>query len=231
MVKMASMALFLGALAGLVPAAGAAAAGAGPTLMCPQWPASCEVKGTVRIPGLARPPPGLRVLLNNGELSAAVRQDATFKFHEVPPGRYILEVASVTHFFSQVKLDVGHKFPGDIVALEYRYPGAQSKRFAYDKQHGLQLVAQQAGPKHGNAVLVKQYFDVRQQMSVMAIFQQPMMLMMMFTMGMVFLLPKMMGSIDPEELKKMQAEQGDPSQMLSQLMGGGKKAGDDSDDD
>ena len=170
------------------------------------------------------------MLLNNGELSATVRQDATFAFREVPPGRYVLEVASVSHFFSQIKLDVGAKFPGEIVALEYRWPGARQKRFPYDKATGLALVAQQAGPKHGNMVLTKQYFDQRQQMSIMSIFRQPMMLMMMFTMGMVFLLPKMMAGIDPEELKKMQAEQGDPSEMMASLMGGGKKSNDSDDD-
>ena len=76
------------------------------------------------------------------------------------------------------------------------------------------------------------YFERRQQMNVLSILQQPMFLMMLFTMGMVFLMPKMMDNMDPEEMKKMQAEMGsgDPSEAWSKLMGGGKKA-DGSDDD
>ena len=90
----------------------------------------------------------------------------------------------------------------------------------------------QANPK--GQVFSKQalYFEQRQQMSVMSIFQQPMMLMMLFTMGIMFCLPKMMDQMDPEEMKKMQEEMGsgDPSEGWSKLMGGGKKGGDSDED-
>ena len=223
----------------LALAAAAAKEQVAPTVACPNWPNSCEVRGVVKLPGNARASTGLKVLLNGGTnaggaggMEATVRRDGTFVFYEVVPGRYLLEVSSLDFFFSQIKLDVGHKFPGQIVCLEYRYPGARQQRFPYDAAQGGMVLMAQANPK--GQVFSKQalYFEQRQQMSVMSIFQQPMMLMMLFTMGIMFCLPKMMDQMDPEEMKKMQEEMGsgDPSEAWSRLMGGAKK-GADSDED
>ena len=48
--------------------------------------------------------------------------------------------------------------------------------------------------------------------------------------GMAFIMPKMMANVDPEEMKKMQAGQKDPNDLLKQLFGGGKSDNKEDDD-
>ena len=57
---------------------------------------------------------------------------------------------------------------------------------------------------------------------LLAIVKSPMGLMMLMMVGMVFLLPKMMDGIDPEELKQMQKEMAakQKDNPLNKLLGG-----------
>ena len=71
------------------------------------------------------------------------------------------------------------------------------------------------------------YFEKRQQMSIMSIFANPMMLMMMVTLGLGMLMPKLMENLDPEELKKMQKDlernrqlTADPTEALASMLSG-----------
>ena len=62
------------------------------------------------------------------------------------------------------------------------------------------------------------YFEQRPQVGLGYILRNPMMLMMLFSVGMMYLMPKMMENMDPEELKKMQEDQ---ERMKKQMSGGG----------
>lgn len=53
-------------------------------------------------------------------------------------------------------------------------------------------------------------------------FKNPMVLMMVFGVGMMFVMPQMMNNLDPdqkEQMKKQMEMQSDPTQMLSQMWG------------
>jgi hypothetical protein len=157
-----------------------------------------------------------RVALNGGEYTTFARRDGRFTFYDLPSGVYVLDVLAVTENYSQFKIDF-HTKSGEVRVLEYRYPGATKLPSTYP------LVIKSQGQTA--------YFEVRQGMSVWSILKQPMVLMMLFSGGMMFLMPKMMENMDPEEMKNMQEEMGDtdPQAMLRNMFGGGKQNDDDSD--
>ena len=79
-----------------------------------------------------------------------------------------------------------------------------------------------------DAHIKTQYFEQRQKFGIHTFLQNPMAIMMLVTMGIIFIFPQMMKNMDPEQMKEMQeqmqkqqAMQSDPSKIWSELMGGG----------
>ena len=63
----------------------------------------------------------------------------------------------------------------------------------------------------------------------MGMFRNPMLIMMIFSAGLMYMMPKMMEGLDDEQKAQMQkqmAMQSDPQAMLSELFGGGGGDGD-----
>merc|ERR1711865_917125 len=92
------------------------------------------------------------------------------------------------------------------------YPGAPIKRMQYP----LLLDA------HGQT----NYFEQRQQFGINTFLSNPMSLMMLVTMGIIFIFPQMMKNMDPEQMKEMQDQmkkqqemQSDPTKLWGELMG------------
>ena len=54
----------------------------------------------------------------------------------------------------------------------------------------------------------------------MSLFANPMLLMSLFTLGMVFVMPKLMGSMDPEMLKEIQEQQRQQRTQMSSIANG-----------
>jgi len=102
--------------------------------------------------------------------------------------------------------------------IEYVYPGAAKQPMAYNP---LILYA------HAKF----QYFEPRPEFSMFSILKNPMIMMMVFGMGMMLIMPKMMENMDDEQKAQMQRQmevQKDPSKMLSQFWGEISGAVDDS---
>lgn len=153
------------------------------------------------------------ISLNHGELSTYSRSDGTFALYNVPPGVHVLDVQSVTHHFSQIKIQLLEETMNTEPpkCLEYYYPGATKQPAAY--------------PLVLNAIATYDYFEKRQGFSIFSILKNPMVLMMGFSAILMFAMPKMMEGLEPEEKERMQkqmAMQNDPSKMLGQLFGGGE---------
>eukprot|EP00968_Pinguiococcus_pyrenoidosus_P013955 scaffold1272_cov250-Pinguiococcus_pyrenoidosus.AAC.47 len=75
------------------------------------------------------------------------------------------------------------------------------------------------------------WFEVREPLSFKHLWKNPMMLMAVVMIGAMAFMPKMMGSMDKDQMKEMQEEMAkaqDPSQLFSSFFGGG---GNDDDDD
>ena len=65
----------------------------------------------------------IQVTLNGGEFAATSRIDGRFTFYDVPTGVYLLDVLSIHHVFSQMKIKVSAE-EGLINVVEFKYPGA-----------------------------------------------------------------------------------------------------------
>merc|ERR1712054_34430 len=133
-----------------------------------------KVEGRLRAPGLRGLSP--RVQLNGGEYSAAVRADGSFTIPEVPLGSaYLLEVVDRRLIFEQVRVSVLRS--GNIRA---NLVGGRNDAVPY--------------PLFLEAKGAHQYFEVRGGFNFGMIWKNPMMLMMGFSMLMMFMMQKV---VDP----------------------------------
>eukprot|EP00593_Proboscia_inermis_P003915 CAMPEP_0171324314 /NCGR_PEP_ID=MMETSP0816-20121228/116106_1 /TAXON_ID=420281 /ORGANISM="Proboscia inermis, Strain CCAP1064/1" /LENGTH=232 /DNA_ID=CAMNT_0011823207 /DNA_START=410 /DNA_END=1108 /DNA_ORIENTATION=- len=153
-----------------------------------------------------------QVMLNDGEYSTYTQRDGAFVLYNVLPGVHLLDVQSHTHLFSQVKIQLLEATETDdemgLKCIEYAYPGASKQAIP----HPLILTA------HAQY----QYFEPRQGFSIGTIFKNPMLIMMLFSVGLMFFMPKMMENLDDEQKEQMQKQmelQSDPTKMLSSLWG------------
>ncbi|KAL7553419.1 hypothetical protein ACHAWF_016701 [Thalassiosira exigua] len=167
-----------------------------------------SIRGTLRLPDPDGPALNMtRVTLNDGSRhSTYTRPDGSFVFHRVPPGVHLLDVQSREHHFSQVKIQLLAEAMDTPKCIEYVFPGAPKQAVP----HPLELVA------HASY----EYFEPQQGFSVLGIFKNPMMLMMIVSLGGMMLMPKMMEGLDPDQKEQMQrqmAMQQDPSKMLTQM--------------
>jgi len=92
--------------------------------------------------------------------------------------------------------------------IEYAFPGAGKQVLP----HPLLLTA------HAKY----EYFEPRMGFSLLGLLKNPMLLMMLFSGVLMFLMPKMMENLDPEQKEQMQRQmemQSDPSKMFSHLWG------------
>ena len=91
------------------------------------------VEGKIKLPLKLLQEGDLRtteVTLNGGEHRAFTRPDGSFRFTDVAPGVYLLDVLSTEYLFSQFKLNLPED-DGEIRVLEYMYPGANKRAAAY----------------------------------------------------------------------------------------------------
>jgi hypothetical protein len=143
-----------------------------------------------------------RLTLNDGTFSTYTLPDGSFTFHRVPPGVHLLDVQSRQHHFSQVKIQLLEEAMDSPKCIEYIYPGSPKQAIP----HPLELTA------HASY----QYYEPRQGFSILGIFKNPMLLMMLVMGGMMFIMPKMMENLDPEQKEMMQRQmemQKDPSKV------------------
>lgn len=173
--------------------------------------ATATIKGTLLLPD-DTPVNMTRLSLNAGEQLTYSLLDGTFAFYNVPPGVHLVDVHSHTLMFSQVKIQLLEDSMDKPKCIEYAYPGANKQPIA----HPLVLTAH----------ATYEYFEQRPGFSIFSLLRNPMLLMMLFTVGMMYLMPKMMENLEPEEKEKMRAQmemQKDPTKMLSHLFGLGEE--------
>ncbi|EEC42880.1 predicted protein, partial [Phaeodactylum tricornutum CCAP 1055/1] len=133
-----------------------------------------------------------RISLNQGEFSTYSQTDGSFKLHSIPPGIHALDVLSTTHHFSQIKIQLVEGDMDNPKCLEYAYPGASKKPASY--------------PVVLKAIATYDYFEPRRGFSVFSMLKNPMFLMMAFSVGLMFLMPKMMEGLEPEERERMKQQ-------------------------
>lgn len=178
------------------------------------------VEGILQIPG-GRFAGNIELTLNGGQFSALTRVDGSFTFHDIPTGVYILDASTVHYIFPQMKLKVASD-EGTISVLEYKYPGAAKIPSQY--------------PIILKALSSVNYFTPKPKFSILGMLMgNPMMIMMIISVGAMVLFPKMLQGMSPEELeefkKQSSASGGDPMKELSKMIGVKSKNDDDDEDD
>ncbi|GAB2223134.1 hypothetical protein Droror1_Dr00017271 [Drosera rotundifolia] len=167
------------------------------------------IAGRVKIPSIGTKGYGIpgkisnvKVILNGGQVVTFLRPDGYFSFHNVPPGTHLIEVYAIGYFFSPVRVDVSARNPGKVQAA------------LTETRRGLsELILE--------PLREEQYYEVREPFSPMSVVKSPMGLMVGFMLIVVFLMPKLMENMDPEEMRRAQEEmrsQGVPS--LASLLPG-----------
>lgn len=154
-----------------------------------------------------------RITVNHGEYTTYSRVNGNFTIHDVVPGIYLIDVHSPIHHFSQVKCQYKPEAIQEnkpiFTCLEYHYPGAL-------KQPVDPLLVL-------TALGTYDYFEVKRGFSILSMAKNPMVIMMIATLGFMYFLPKMLENMDPEEramMQKQMARQQNPQQMLGELLGG-----------
>lgn len=162
-----------------------------------------SIQGRLRLPDPALSLNSTRVTLNDGAThSTYTRPDGSFVLYRVPPGVHLLDVQSREHHFSQVKIQLLAEAMDVPKCVEYVYPGATKRAVP----HPLELTA------HASY----EYYEPRQGFSPFAMLRNPMLLMMLVSVGGMFMMPRMMEGLEPEEKERMQrqmAMQQDPSKV------------------
>ncbi|KAG0234650.1 hypothetical protein BGX31_004498 [Mortierella sp. GBA43] len=129
-----------------------------------------------------------------------ITREGKFVFPDVPEGSYLLEVQSPQYIYPTVRLTVtGKETKAYLVTL-----GADWSNNDNIVQYPFLLVPRAPAT----------FFIPREGFKISYLFANPMMLMMGFSVLMLFLMPKLMANMDPAALEEMQGMQ-DATQMPS----------------
>ncbi|KAI5056732.1 hypothetical protein GOP47_0028550 [Adiantum capillus-veneris] len=131
--------------------------------------------------------------LDCGQELAFIRPDGYFAFYGISAGTHLLEVIAPGYIFSPVRVDVSARLNGQLQATL-----TETRRIL-------------SPPLVLEPLREETYFEKREPFSLMGLLKSPMGLMVAFMAVAVFLLPKLMGNIDPEEMRRMQEDMPTPS--------------------
>lgn len=147
------------------------------------------------LPNPATLPPSTHAVLIGEpgvKFSAPLRKDNTFVFESLPESSYLLAIHARDHFFLPYRVDVGHAEGGF----------GQENVNAWQTFRGNEW--SNKGPHLGSAqgelkidvrpAAVKDFYQPRGGFSVMSIFKNPMILMGLFSVVLIFGMPKLMES-------------------------------------
>ncbi|EKM60981.1 uncharacterized protein PHACADRAFT_180137 [Phanerochaete carnosa HHB-10118-sp] len=155
-----------------------------------------------------------KAVLDNGYRHGSITQDGTFTIPEVPPGIYILSIISHDHVFDKLRVDV---LETDTLPEVHPYvPGTPlSSSTTVTLPYPIRLSAAQR----------LNYYAERQGFNLLGMLNNPMMMMMLVGGGLVFAMPYIMKSLDPEALQTLEKRQAKMSTIQSSLHSGDLKSG------
>ncbi|KAM0711056.1 hypothetical protein Q7P35_001795 [Cladosporium inversicolor] len=139
------------------------------------------------------------------KFTAPLRRDNTFVFDSLPESSYLLAIHARDHFFPPYRVDVGHteaETAQEIVHVWQTFRGNEwSNKGPYlgSAQGELTVDIRPAAQK--------EFYQSRGGFSVMSIFKNPMILMGLASVVMIFGMPKLMENMDEETKKEMEEMQ------------------------
>lgn len=126
-------------------------------------------------------------------------------------GTHILQIISPDFYFDRVRLDITSLQP-PVTKASLTLPGTTFKQIGpLLRPSDLEIQARANGG--GGGGVRNDFFMKREGFNVWGILSNPMLLMMAFSMGMMFLLPKLTAGMNEEELKELQSKQINPQNM------------------
>ncbi|KAK6825151.1 hypothetical protein PG995_015260 [Apiospora arundinis] len=161
--------------------------------------------------------------------SAPLSVANTFVFRNVTPGSYLADVHCATHAFHPLRVDVVASSSPDKLGLlsvqawetfrgnDWDNKGEEAKEIALPGAGGPGSATTAALPVR--CLAPKQYFMERSSFSIMGILKNPMILLAMVSMGIFFVMPKMVENMDPEMRAEFEEQQ--KNNPMASLMGGG----------
>ncbi|XRB22347.1 ER membrane protein complex subunit 7 [Pseudoscourfieldia marina] len=172
--------------------------------------------GTVNLGNGRIPHKDVRVslLINSGERRSTVPlKDGSFTLLDVAPGIHILEVAAP-----------GYRFPRLRVEMSARHAGKFRAALVENHRNILPL------PLTVHPMGAVQFFEPRPQFfSLATLYRNPMILLMGFSLVMLFVMPKMMENMDEEQKKELQERMANQPSLTDMLSG--RTTQDDNDND
>jgi len=140
-------------------------------------------------------------------------KDGRFVIPDVQPGIYLLSVQSRDHTFDSLRIDIA---PND--ALPEVHPYVLGTPFNPVSPISLPYPITLT-PRSKNT-----YFVPRESFNLVGMFQNPMMLIMVFTGVMMFAMPYIMKNMDPEMLEEMKGRQSKMANIQSSIQSGDIKS-------
>ncbi|EPS38956.1 hypothetical protein H072_7276 [Dactylellina haptotyla CBS 200.50] len=167
-----------------------------------------SIKPNVILPSLAILPPSTTVTLSGDLLedsrTSHIFANGAFRFQDVNPGSYLLEVNCRTHIFPSMRVDVS---PDGLVEIYQTFRGNEWTNKGERKPHPIDFYPTKAS----------EFYIAREGFNPMKLLSNPMILIAIVAIGGMTLMPKMVENMDPETRAEFEKQQ--QSSMLANPQG------------
>ncbi|KAF3940758.1 hypothetical protein ABW19_dt0207105 [Dactylella cylindrospora] len=157
-----------------------------------------SIKPNQALPSLALLPPSTTVTLSNDILHDSrvshVFANGAFKFQNVKPGSYLLEVQCRTHLFPSLRVDVGSE---GLIEVFGTFRGNEWDNKGERRPHPIDIAPAKAS----------EFFLTREGFNPMKLLGNPMILIAIVGFGAMTLMPKMVENMDPETRAEFEKQQ------------------------
>lgn len=153
-----------------------------------------------------------KVVLDNSVASGSVSRNGTFVIPDVAAGTYLVSVVSRDHVFDKLRVDVPPELDSPPEVSPYTIGTPLNPRSPIKLPYPIKLVPRQT----------KSYFVPHQSFNVVQMFQNPMMLIMVFGGFMMLAMPYLTKNLDPALLQEAQQNQ---AKFTTALQSGDLKSG------
>ncbi|KIK16632.1 hypothetical protein PISMIDRAFT_113045 [Pisolithus microcarpus 441] len=154
------------------------------------------------------------VLLDSGGYSGRVTRSGNFSIPDINPGVYVLSVLSHDYTFEQLRVNISDASPKpEIKTYVFGTPLLSSSAVALSYPVVL-------SPRSRNS-----YFKPHESFSLLGMFQNPMMILMLLTAGMMLATPYIMKNLDPQSLEEFKNQQVKVASVQSSMQDGDFKSG------
>ncbi|KAK6352642.1 hypothetical protein TWF730_009460 [Orbilia blumenaviensis] len=172
------------------------------TILFPSLISAVNVIGSIKpnniLQSLTLLPPSTSVSLSAGNLADSrtshVYSSGAFKFQDVKPGSYLLEVNCRTHLFPSLRVDVSSD---GLVEVYGTFRGNEWDNKGERRPHPIDI-----SPVRGS-----EFYIVREGFNPMKLLSNPMILIAIVAIGGMTLMPKMVENMDPETRAEFEKQQ------------------------